>query len=368
MDDKIKKNNAFFRQLLFITALVAIGVVLFIQLDFLLGAFWGAIVFYIVFRNMLFRMTDKHGWRPGVAAMTLTAGLTAVLLAIGFFVFEVVADEIADIDTTRILLTMRAMPDKINGLLGFAVVSDGVFSQMSGFYTKLASGVLNSAYSFAINVFLMLVILYFMLAFAHKMERKALAYSPFKGQSLELLTHEMHNMIYSNAVGIPVVMLSQGIAAGLTYWAFGIDDAIFWAFITAFCGLIPMIGTMIVSIPMGLFLIAGGAVWQGILLMFIGLFVVANVDNVVRIVLMGRVANTSPLVVIFGVILGIPIFGFWGIIFGPLLISTFLLLIKIYYVEYNLLDPEEARSRPGPQHPGERIVHRAYHAVKKKSE
>jgi predicted PurR-regulated permease PerM len=212
----------------------------------------------------------------------------------------------------------------------------------------------------------MLVILYFMLAFARKMERKLLAYSPFKGDCLDLLTHEIHDMIYSNAIGIPLVMLSQGIAAGVVYWAFGINDSIFWAFITAFCGLIPMIGTMIVSIPMGLYLISGGAVFGGILLMILGLFVIANVDNLVRIVLMGKVANTPPLVVIFGVILGIPVFGFWGIIFGPLLISTFLLLINIYYVEYGLLDPTEARSKPGPKNIGEHMVHRAYCAMRKK--
>ncbi len=50
---------------------------------------------------------------------------------------------------------------------------------------------------------------------------------------------------------------------------------------------------------------------------------------------------THPLVVIFGVLLGIPLFGFWGIIFGPLLISSFILLIKIYYMEYGMINKKE---------------------------
>lgn len=362
MEEKIKNYNPVFRQLLFLLVLIATGLILFDQLDFFIGAFLGAVVFYIVFRNLLFRMIDKRHWRAGIASLVLILGLTVVLLGVGFLIFEVVASEVSDIDTARFLGSVKAMPDRINGLLGFAAVTDSLFSQTSGFFTKLASGILNSAYSFAANVFMMLVILYFMLAYARKMEQKVRAYIPFKGQSFDLLAHEVHNMIYSNAVGIPLVMLSQGVVAGLVYWAFGLNNAVFWAFVTAFCGLIPMIGTVIVSVPLGLYLISGGEVWQGIVLMLCGVFLIANVDNLVRIVLLGKVANTSPLVVIFGVILGIPLFGFWGIIFGPLLISSFLLLVKIYYVEYDLLDPKEARSRPGPRHAGEQVVHRVYRA------
>jgi hypothetical protein len=60
-----------------------------------------------------------------------------------------------------------------------------------------------------------------------------------------------------------------------------------------------------------------------------------------------KISNTHPLIVIFGVIMGIPLFGFWGIIFGPLMISTFLLLIRIYYREYRLLDPADDEEGAG---------------------
>ena len=98
-----------------------------------------------------------------------------------------------------------------------------------------------------------------------------------------------------------------------------------------------MIGTVIVSVPLGAYMIYSGELWQGILMIALGVLVIANVDNLCRMILMNKVADTHPLIVIFGVILGIPLFGFWGIIFGPLLISGFLLLMKIYYKEYNLV-------------------------------
>jgi len=363
-NEKTRNYNTFFRQLLFLLVMITIGLILFKQLQFFIGAFLGALTIYIVLRNALFRMTDRYRIRPGIASLLLVLLMTIILLGLGYGIFEMVASEFPAIDTSKIMVTVRELPDRINELAGVTVVNDGFISKISGFLTQFASGILNSTYSFAINVFLMLVILYFMLAYAHRMEAVAIKYSPFQGESRDLLVHEIHNMIYSNAVGIPLIMLSQGIAAAVIYWLFGLHNVIFWAFVTALCGLIPMIGTVIVSVPLGLYLISGGEVWQGILLMACGLLVIANVDNLVRIILLGKVANTPPLVVIFGVILGIPLFGFWGIIFGPLLISGFLLLIKIYYVEYGLLNVDQVKSKPGPRHPGERMMQNAWHVVR----
>ena len=147
-------------------------------------------------------------------------------------------------------------------------------------------------------------------------------------------------IIFSNAVGIPLVMLCQGVASVAVYWLLGVPDFVFWAFLTAVCGLIPMVGTAVVTVPMGIYLWVEVAPWQGIVMWLCAFLVIANVDSLCRIVLMRQITNTHPLIVVFGVILGIPLFGFWGIIFGPLLLSGFLLLIQIYYWEYGLIRPD----------------------------
>ena len=185
----------------------------------------------------------------------------------------------------------------------------------------------------------MLVILYFMLAAGRRMETNLLRYAPFSGKSLNLIQREAKNMIFSNAVGIPVIMVAQAATAAVFYWIVGIHNVLFWAFLTGIFGLVPMLGTALVTVPLSIYLLSTGAVWQGIVLLGGAILVIANVDNVCRIFLMKKAADTHPLIVIFGVILGIPLFGFWGIIFGPLLISGFLLLIKIYYFEYKLAEP-----------------------------
>lgn len=340
MIDTIKKNNAMIRQVLFLVLLLCMGAVMIGQLKFFIGAFLGAFTFYIVFRRLLFFMTERHGWRLWLAALVIVLGISVLLLSVGVLVGEIIAREIADVDTTQLFVIARESVPRINKLVGFTLISPEMIQSSTDVLTKIFNAVLNTTYSFAANILMTVIVLYFMLANARKLENGAAKYVPFRGESRAELLEDITTIIYSNAVGIPLTMLAQGLAAALVYWAFGVPDVAFWAFITALCGLVPMIGTVVVSVPLGVWMITEGAVWQGILLMVCGLLVIANVDNLTRIVLNQRISNTHPLIVIFGVILGIPLFGFWGIIFGPLMISVFLLLVRIYYKEYNLNGPE----------------------------
>lgn len=345
-----KENNAFFRQLLFLGALITIGLIIFWELHFFVGSVLGAITLYVVLRGLLFWMTEKHRWKAWAASGVLVLMTSILLLGIGYIVFKLITSEIPNIDTSMVMGEVNKLPDRINDFLGFKVITGKVMDQVTSFLGGFITSLVNTTYSFAANVFMMIVILYFMLAHARPMERKLFAYMPFRGQSQTLIRHEVKSVIYSNAVGIPIIMLAQGAVASLVYWLLGMNDVFFWGFVTALCGLIPMIGTVIVSLPLGIYLISSGGVWQGITLIFCGLFIIANVDNLCRIILMKQVTDTHPLIVIFGVIMGIPLFGFWGIIFGPLLISGFLLLIKIYYREYKLIKPVPP---PKPEEPEE---------------
>lgn len=338
MQEIIKKNNAFFRQLLFLGILILMGAVMLRQLTFFVGSFLGAVAFYIVFRRAIFRMVERHRWPAWLASLVIVLGICVVLLGLGYLVFELLAVEMRNVDVTQIPVIAQELVPRINEFLGFDVFSGDVIRSFTTVFAKIGNAVVNTTYSFAANIFMTIVILYFMLTHARSLESRVGRYMPFRGESRTRLLDEVTSIIYSNAVGIPLMMLSQGLVAALVYWLFGVPNLVFWAFMTALCGLIPMVGTIIVSVPLGIWFIATGQVWTGIFLMLCGVLVIANVDNLTRIVLNKKISNTHPLIVIFGVILGLPLFGFWGIIFGPLMISVFLLLIRIYYKEYRLLD------------------------------
>jgi predicted PurR-regulated permease PerM len=109
---------------------------------------------------------------------------------------------------------------------------------------------------------------------------------------------------------------------------------LFWAVLTGIMSVVPVVGTTIVWVPLAVFLYAGGNHWQSATLLIYGSVIITNVDNVFRFVVQKKLGDTHPLITFFGVIIGLPLFGFVGIIFGPLLISYFILLLKIYRNEY----------------------------------
>lgn len=341
LDDVLKRNNLFFRQLLFLAVLIVMGVVMLNELSFVLGSFLGAITIYMVFRPWQHSLVERYHWKPWIASLLLVAVASLVLAGLLFGLFRVVASELINVDFKAILSGLDDVVHSLNKKLPFDVIPSTYLSDAASYLTKGAGSVINTTYSFLINILFTIIILYFMLASSRKLERKIGRYNPFKGENREMVMGEISNIIYSNAVGIPIIMLGQGLAAALIYWIFGIQHVAFWAFLTAIAGLIPVVGSVIISAPLGIFIIVNGHLWQGILLILCGMLVIANVDNMIRIFLNKWMTDTHPLVVIFGVFMGIPLFGFWGIIFGPLLISLFVLLIKIYYREFKLMTPQE---------------------------
>ena len=167
-----------------------------------------------------------------------------------------------------------------------------------------------------------------------KFEQGIVNFIPISKENTRLLTKETNNMIISNAVGIPVIMILQGSLAALAYWFTGAGDPVIWGLLTGFAGLIPVIGTTVIWVPLSLNLLIGGDILQGIILLIWGACVLSLIETGIRMIFLKKYANTHPLIPLFGVILGINLFGFWGIIFGPLVISIFLLLVKIFHCEF----------------------------------
>ncbi|WP_462376819.1 AI-2E family transporter, partial [Rikenella microfusus] len=190
MQHPTDRYNPFFRQLLFLSVLVVIGLVIFRQLDFFVGAFLGATTLYVVLRGALFRLTEKRRWKPWIASAALVTAASIVLLGIGYLIFEVIASEIPNVNTTQLVEGFYRLIDKINDLVGYRVISGKLLAESRDFITRFASMLINTTYSFAANIFLMLVILYFMLAAGRRMETNLLRYAPFSGKSLNLIQRE----------------------------------------------------------------------------------------------------------------------------------------------------------------------------------
>ena len=154
-------------------------------------------------------------------------------------------------------------------------------------------------------------------------------------------------MVRANALGIPLISIIQGITATVGYIFFGVHDFALWGFLTGVFAFFPVVGTMIVWVPLVAYMFAIGDTWNASALTIYSIIVTGNVDYIARITIMRKMGNVHPVVTVLGVIVGLGLFGFIGLIFGPLLISYIILLFKIYVSEFGDFGKKEDVPREG---------------------
>lgn len=235
----------------------------------------------------------------------------------------------------QIMVAVKSFSQKIQDATGIELFNSDNLQNASKTLAAKIPSLLTGTANFVTNLLLMFFVLYYMLVHGRTMEKYLNDFIPLSNVNREILSSETELMIRANAIGIPLLAIIQGLVAALGYSIFGIQEVAVWAFLTGVASLIPIIGTGIIWIPLTIYLFASGNTWQGIGLGIYSLAIIGNIDYVARITLLRKIGDVHPLVTIFGVIVGISLFGFLGLIFGPLLISYFIVLIKIYRNEFN---------------------------------
>jgi predicted PurR-regulated permease PerM len=180
----------------------------------------------------------------------------------------------------------------------------------------------------------MLFMLYYMLYHGSEMEKTMFRIIPLKDENTAVLAAETRRMVRANALGIPLISLIQGLTATLGYFIFGVNDWALWGFLTGLFAFFPIVGTMIVWVPLVIYMFAIGDTWNATALLIYSVIITGNVDYLSRITIMKKMGNVHPVITVLGVIVGLGLFGFIGLIFGPLLINYIILLIKIYISEF----------------------------------
>jgi predicted PurR-regulated permease PerM len=219
--------------------------------------------------------------------------------------------------------------------------------KVGSFATDIFPSVLSSAVSIIITLLVMYFLLYFMFVQMREFEAGLLRYAPFREQHALKFAVALRNATYSNVLGQGIISIVQGILLANGFWLADIPDPVFWGVIGAFISFLPVVGAPTLCIPAAAIIIINGHTWKGVALLAYGILFIGNVDNVLRMIINKRIANTHPIISIIGVFIGIPLFGILGLVFGPVLLSYFLLLVEIYETNRLAADRLE-RIKTGP--------------------
>ncbi|MEI9910408.1 MAG: AI-2E family transporter [Bacteroidota bacterium] len=217
---------------------------------------------------------------------------------------------------------------------GINLISESSLSASLNKLSAFIPSVLNSTANLITNLAIMLFILYFMFYNGREIERTLNRIIPLKQENINMLAYETKKMVRANALGIPLISIIQGITATLGYFIFGVKEWALWGFLTGVFAFFPVVGTMIVWVPLVIYTYAIGDTWQGTALLIYSVIVTGNIDYIARVTLLKRMGDVHPVITILGVIVGLGLFGFVGLIFGPLLISYIIVLFNIYMNEF----------------------------------
>ena len=296
------------------------------------------------------RLTDVlWGNRYLASATTLLLLLTVVLIPLLILIGIIVAQAV-NVGESVIPLISTALknPGTFRDYLSQLPFYDEVTPYLDDITAALAEGLnalgkllvggLSSVAIGTVNFLFMTLVFFYTLFFLQmdgaKLVERILYYLPLDDHDERQLLDKFTSVTRAMVKGTLLIGLIQGTLAGLAFAVVGLDNAVFWGTVMAVLSIIPSIGSAVIWIPASIALVAQGHTGSGIgLALFCGL-VVGGIDNVLRPLLVGRDTNMHELMIFFGTLGGLFMFGMSGLLIGPLIASLFITVWQIYGVAF----------------------------------
>jgi predicted PurR-regulated permease PerM len=333
----------------FLLMLVAVSVAFAWILWPFTGAILWATVLAIVFAPLYRRLLRSTGHRPNITAIITVVLILLVgvlpLAMIGALVVREAAglyEKIASGDLelgrffgqpTEWLPTWAAGLLDHFGLTNLAAIQEHVAAAIargSEFLAGQAVSIGQNAANLVVSFFVVLYLLFFLLRDGQALTTRIRHAIPLRPEQRHGLFTRFAEVIRATVKGTVVVAAVQGALGGVMFWLLGIQASALWGAVMAILSLLPAIGAALVWVPVSLYLMVSGALWQGISLMAYGVFVISMVDNFLRPLLVGKETRLPDYLVLISTLGGIAIFGLNGLILGPVIAALFIAFWDIF--------------------------------------
>jgi predicted PurR-regulated permease PerM len=323
--------------------LLALSVVISLIFFRMIGYFLMPLLLAAVLAGMAYpfysRLVLRLGGRKTIASgltvlLSLLLVLVPVLLFLGIVVDEAVdisqsaqnwvakqtqqPDSIeAEIAQTPIIKDLLPYQDEIVEKLGELAAKTGTFIA-----SGLAAGAKVTA-EFFMMLFVMLFAMFYFLIDGRELLDSVLRYTPLSNEDKDRLLSIFTSVGRATIKGTLVIGIVQGGLAGLSFWAAGINGAVFWGTLMTVLSIIPGIGTALVWVPAVVLLILEGNIVAAVGVGLWCALVVGTIDNILRPLLVGKDTKMSDLLVLLTTMGGLTLFGPVGILVGPIIGALF---------------------------------------------
>jgi predicted PurR-regulated permease PerM len=322
-------------------AVAAVAIIFWLARPFVMGMLLGALMAFTL-EPLYEREVRSHG-RPILWALTavITTGVLVLAVAVGFVTLFVTRLAGFATDMRKALSPGGALAMSLgvasqwlsrHGLSISSLISrlENAAGEIASRSAVIAGAVAAGTFSALLGLFFAMLTMYLVLLYWPQMVSAAAAVSPFAPKHTRIVLAEFKRAGRETLTGTVVTGIAQGLFAGIGFWISGVPQPAFFGAATAVASLLPGVGTLLVWVPVGIFLIATGHVGKAILeLTWCALTVVALSDYVIKPKLVGD-ENTPALLVYIALFGGVEVLGLAGLIIGPILMALAVAALRLY--------------------------------------
>jgi len=228
--------------------------------------------------------------------------------------------------------------------IDIAAEAHRIVNSLSQFLVGIGASVLKGAGGVAFSFFLMFLTMFFLFRDGAQFLELITATNPLPVEYASEVFAKFRDLSFATFYGTLMTAAVQGVAGGLLLWTLGIPSPVFWGAVVSLVSLVPIVGTFLVWAPMAIYLFITGHPTKAILVVVLGGLIVGSIDNLLKPVIIRGRTDMHPLLIFMSVLGGIQVFGFLGVLLGPLIVAVFMSFLNLYRME---LRPESAAAPDG---------------------
>lgn len=214
------------------------------------------------------------------------------------------------------------------------VYKQQLMGQVRSFLVRALPAFLGSLADRVLGLFIMFFVMFYLFQGRRRSFDRFRELIPLAPNLKGKLIEEIKSVTWAVVYGQVMTALVQGTLGGVGFFLFGVPNPILWGFTMIILSFLPVLGTSVVWVPAGILLILSGETFRGIGLLLWGGILVINVDNFLKPRLISGRSNIHPVTVLLGVLGGLKLLGFIGLVAGPLILALLITLIRFYEEEY----------------------------------
>ncbi|HLU02721.1 MAG TPA: AI-2E family transporter [Advenella sp.] len=355
----------------FILILIAVSLAFLRMLVPFYGAIFWAIVLAVLFRPLqLWILERMPGRNTTVSIITLIiclliAIIPLILISISLINESLLFYQRIESGQFNIAEYIRQVSDALPASVRDFLARFEIYN-LSSLYAKISSGMMQGSkylatqaldigqnfFAFLVEFCIMLYLLFFLLKDGPALTHRIKNLIPLTDDHKQFLFQKFNTVVRATVKGNVVIAAVQGVLGGVIFWILGIQGALLWGVVMGFLSLLPAVGAAIVWLPVAVYFLITGNLWNGIILVLFGFLVIGLSDNILRPLLVGKDTKMPDYLVLISTLGGLSLFDLTGFVIGPLIAAMFIAIWDLFPAAVNLNDKNKAvpvtHRRPPP--------------------